>query len=166
MKVIINNSEIIIERQDEGTRFLLNGKIFEADVARVKNNLFHVLQNNKSFTAQVLEVNTEEKILVIKVNRNKYHVALKDTYDELLHALGMDVSLATKINNLKAPMPGLVIDVLVSERQEVKKGESLVVLEAMKMENILKAASDGQVKRVLINKGARVEKNELMIEFE
>jgi len=70
------------------------------------------------------------------------------------------------VNDLKAPMPGLVLDVLVKEGQQIKKGENLLVLEAMKMENNLKALSDAVVKKVNVGKGARVEKNEILIELE
>lgn len=91
---------------------------------------------------------------------------LKDKYDELLQQLGMDKMLSAKVNDLKAPMPGLVLDVLVKEGQQIKKGENLLVLEAMKMENNLKAVSDAVVKKVKVGKGARVEKNEILIELE
>lgn len=165
MKAIIGKKEIQIELQKGGKGILLDGKIIDADFAQINEKLFHVLHQNKSYTARILEVNLLEKNFVIKVNSTVYSISLKDKYDDLLHALGMDASLNQKINNLKAPMPGLVLDVLVAENQQVKKGESLVVLEAMKMENILKSAADGMIKRIYINKGARVEKNELMIEF-
>lgn len=63
-------------------------------------------------------------------------------------------------------MPGLVIDVLVKEGDTVQKGEPLIILEAMKMENILKAATEVKIKKVLVEKGKAVEKNTTLIEFE
>ena len=98
-------------------------------------------------------------------NNNVYTVQLKDRYDELLHALGMDAMLNNKVIDLKAPMPGLVLNVLVEEGAEIKKGDNLVVLEAMKMENILKATTDAKVKKIKVAKGNRVEKNEVLIEL-
>jgi biotin carboxyl carrier protein len=77
----------------------------------------------------------------------------------------LDNIAAKKINDIKAPMPGMVLSVLVSEGQEVKKGDSLIVLEAMKMENILKSPADGIIKKVVANKGTAVEKNQLLIQF-
>ena len=62
-------------------------------------------------------------------------------------------------------MPGMVLNILVAEGQEVKKGEALIILEAMKMENILKSPTDGVIKKIAINKGVAVEKNQILIQF-
>ncbi|HNH66215.1 MAG TPA: biotin/lipoyl-binding protein, partial [Bacteroidia bacterium] len=72
---------------------------------------------------------------------------------------------AQKVNDLKAPMPGLVLDILVSEGQTIQKGDSLLVLEAMKMENNLKAINDAVVKKINVSKGDKVEKNTVLIEL-
>ncbi|MCL4120534.1 UNVERIFIED_CONTAM: hypothetical protein GTU68_029062 [Idotea baltica] len=63
-------------------------------------------------------------------------------------------------------MPGLVLDILVVAGQSIQKGDKLLVLEAMKMENNLKAVGDGIVKKVAIQKGNTVDKGDLLIEFE
>jgi biotin carboxyl carrier protein len=78
----------------------------------------------------------------------------------------MDKLMGNKANLLKAPMPGLVLKVLVTEGQAVKKGDGLLILEAMKMENIIKASSDGMVKKIHIEEKNIVDKNQKMIEFE
>ena len=77
----------------------------------------------------------------------------------------MDNLSAKKLNHIKAPMPGLVLSILVEEGKEVKKGDALIILEAMKMENILKSPADGIVKKIAVKKGVPVEKNQLLIEF-
>ncbi|MNR65826.1 2-oxoglutarate carboxylase large subunit [compost metagenome] len=69
------------------------------------------------------------------------------------------------MKEIKAPMPGLVLNVMVQEGQEVGKGDNLLVLEAMKMENIIKSPDSGIVKKILITKGDKVEKNEVLIQF-
>ncbi|MNF13023.1 Glutaconyl-CoA decarboxylase subunit gamma [compost metagenome] len=66
---------------------------------------------------------------------------------------------------IKAPMPGLVLNVIVESGQEVNKGDNLLILEAMKMENIIKSPSSGIVKKILVTKGDKVEKNEILIQF-
>jgi biotin carboxyl carrier protein len=78
----------------------------------------------------------------------------------------MDSALANKVSEIKAPMPGLVLSVLVTEGQEVSKGDSLLVLEAMKMENVIKSPASGMIKKILINKADKVEKNEILIQFQ
>jgi propionyl-CoA carboxylase alpha chain len=65
-----------------------------------------------------------------------------------------------------SPMPGLVVAIDVTEGQEVKTGEPLIVVEAMKMENVLRAETDGTIKSVKVEPGASVAADELMIEFE
>lgn len=79
--------------------------------------------------------------------------------------MGIDLSAGPKVNDMKAPMPGLVLNVLVENGQTIKKGDAIVVLEAMKMENILKSPSDGIVKKVHVIKGDKVEKNQVMVNF-
>ena len=63
-------------------------------------------------------------------------------------------------------MPGLVLEVLVKPGQTVKKGDKILVLEAMKMENIIKSPGEGIVKECLAEVGATVEKNQILINFE
>ncbi len=62
-------------------------------------------------------------------------------------------------------MPGLLLDIKVQEGQEVQKGEILLILEAMKMENVIKAPTDARIKHIKVQKGQTVEKNQLLIEF-
>jgi biotin carboxyl carrier protein len=101
----------------------------------------------------------------LRINGKDFDVQLRDRYDDLLHELGLDTITAAKISDLKAPMPGLVVDILVQENSVVKKGDTLVILEAMKMENSLKATADTIVKKVLVKKGQAVEKNEVLVQL-
>ena len=155
MKVRVNN------KYD----FTLDGNENEIDIIEIKGGIFHIIKDNKSYNAEVLKANKEEKSFVIRVNGNKYTVQLKDKYDELLKELGMEMGSSAKVKELKAPMPGLVVDVRVKEGDEVKKGDALVVLQAMKMENILKCPADLVVKKIHVKKDATIEKNQLLISF-
>ena len=75
--------------------------------------------------------------------------------------------MTTKVvKEVKAPMPGLVVSVIATKGQEVKEGDSLLILEAMKMENVLKSPVDGVIKNIKIEETNTVEKNEILIEFE
>jgi biotin carboxyl carrier protein len=156
------------------TELNLTGTAFEGtiDKANVKGDLvkinprqFHLLLGNKSYNVDVIKLNVEDKTLVLKINSVKYTLQLKDKYDELLHNLGLDDLVAKKVNDVKAPMPGMVLKILVKEGDEVKKGDALIVLEAMKMENIIKSPTDGLVKHIAAVKGNAVEKNQLLIQF-
>ncbi len=102
----------------------------------------------------------------MKVNNTIYDVVIQDEMDELIKAMGFEVGATKKINDIKAPMPGLILDINVTVGQEVKENVPLLILEAMKMENVLTSPRDGVIKTISVKKGDTVDKNELLIEFE
>jgi biotin carboxyl carrier protein len=104
--------------------------------------------------------------MVVRVNGNDYEIAIKDKYDLLLQQLGISAKASSAAQNIKAPMPGLIINVVAKEGDEVKKGDTLLILEAMKMENVIKSPRDGKVKKVNIVLKQAVEKNQVLLEFE
>ncbi|MBW4890528.1 acetyl-CoA carboxylase biotin carboxyl carrier protein subunit [Mucilaginibacter sp. HMF5004] len=143
----------------------INDELVNADVVKMGASGYHIIENFKSYNAEVVSFNREEKTAEIKVNGNTYHVKAKDQFDALLDQLGLSNLNANKVSDIKAPMPGLVLKVLVNEGDEVKKGDSLFVLEAMKMENIIKAPADAVVKTIKIKPTDKVEKGQLLILF-
>lgn len=126
---------------------------------------FHVLKNNVSYRVEVLKTDVTEKKVTLRINGKTLTLQVQDSFDQLLNQMGLGSMNARKVNDLKSPMPGLVIDIPVQEGQAVAAGEPLIILEAMKMENILKAPADVTVKKVLVQKGKAVEKNEVLIQF-
>jgi acetyl/propionyl-CoA carboxylase alpha subunit len=162
-KAKVNHKEFEIKQGKSPDVFFINGEEIKLDLLKLKEGSFHVIQNYRSYNIEVLGINSDAKTIELRVNNNNYAVQLKDQYDELLHQLGMDELSSNKVNDLKAPMPGLVVAINVSEGQSVKKGDVLITLEAMKMENTLKAVSDALVKKVAVKKGSAVEKNEVLI---
>lgn len=143
----------------------LEGKDIAFDMIEISKNSFHIIKDNQSYKVEIVSHNVAEKSFQIKVNQTIYSLVVKDKYDELLHKLGLDKAMTSKVANIKAPMPGLVLNILVEDGQEIKKGDALIVLEAMKMENILKSPADGKVKKVAVKKGVAVEKGQILIEF-
>jgi biotin carboxyl carrier protein len=100
------------------------------------------------------------------VNNQEILVSIEDRFDILLKQLGMDSVNNKKVNEVIAPMPGLVLSLNVSLGDSVAQGDSLLVLEAMKMENIIKSPSDGIVKSIEVVSSQAVEKNQVLIRFE
>src|ERR1700752_1441928 len=158
-KVKVDNKHDFNFEKTQGV-WQLEGKDIAFDMIELGKTTFHVIKDNKSYTVEIVNHNVAEKSFQIKVNQTIYSLTVKDKYDELLHQLGLDKAMVTKVSNIKAPMPGLVLNILVEDGQEIKKGDALIVLEAMKMENILKSPTDGKVK-----KGVAVEKGQILIEF-
>lgn len=143
----------------------LNGNPVQLDLVQDKDGRMHVLRDNRSYSVEVLNMDKLAKTVTLKINGNRYDVQLTDKFDALLKSLGMDAVTSAKLNELKAPMPGLVLDIVITEGQAVQKGDALVVLEAMKMENILKSPGSGVVKKIMVKKGTPVEKNQVLIQF-
>lgn len=165
LKVKVNNKKehlIVLENNNGGT---IDGKTFAWDVIEVKNGSFHIIKDYKSYNVEVIKADVTEKAFLVSVNGNKYLLQVKDKFDELLKSLGFDDLNAKKVNEIKAPMPGLVLDVRVAEGDTVKKGDPVLVLEAMKMENIIKSPADGVIKKINVKKGLAVEKNQVLINF-
>jgi len=154
-----------IDKTDE--QFMVNGSAVKLDVQALTHpNTSSVIYQNRSYNVAVVTFNSLEKTAVIKVNGTSYTVQVEDQFDLLLKQLGMDATAGTKIREIKAPMPGLVLKIMVAEGAEVKKGDNLIVLEAMKMENILKSTTDGIVKKIHVAKGDKIEKNAVLLQFQ
>lgn len=165
LKVKVNNNKehkIVFEHPTSGT---INGSSFALDMIEVKQGSFHIIKDLKSYNVEVVEVDFAQKSFLVNVNGNNYQLNVENKFDELLKTLGFDNLNANKINEIKAPMPGLVIDVCISEGDVIKKGDPIIVLEAMKMENIIKSPTDGVIKKINVKKGVAVEKNQVLINF-
>ncbi len=138
----------------------------ELDIISSSNGTFHILKNQKAYTVEIESVDYQKKTFVFKVNGSVYTSTISDKYDRLIDQLGMKIGVAHHSGDVKAPMPGLVLEVAVAVGQTVVKGDKVLILEAMKMENVIKATGDGVVKAVHISKGIAVEKGQLLIEIE
>jgi biotin carboxyl carrier protein len=136
------------------------------DVAKVKDAAFHVLKNNVSYRAELVEADFPKKELSIRINGSLYEVKLADVFDQLVSKLGLAKVSSHAIKEVRAPMPGLTLEVSVRAGQAVSKGDALLILEAMKMENVIKSPGDGVVKKIHVEKGDVVEKGQLLLEME
>lgn len=138
----------------------------QLDIVAEGDRHFHILNGNKAYRAEVVDYDLAGKTFSIKVNGSTYEVKLSDQYDQLIKKLGLAKQSQHKVKDIKAPMPGLVLSVSVEAGQAVKKGDPLLILEAMKMENVIKSPGEGVVKAVSIQQGQAVEKGFVLIEME
>lgn len=159
IQATVNGKQFVVE----GSK--VNGEALALDLQQINERDTHILLNNKSYNTTLVSYNADDKKAIVRVNGNDYEIAIKDATDLLLEKLGLGSAAAKKINNLKAPMPGLIVNIAATEGQQLKKGDTILVLEAMKMENVIKAPADVVVKKIKVSLKQAVEKGEVMVEF-
>ncbi len=135
------------------------------DLIEVEPKRFNIIYQNRSYTAAVISADFENKNFTVRVDKHVFELSAKDRFDLLAEQLGFSSKASIKANDIKAPMPGMVLSILVTEGQTVLKGDSVLILEAMKMENVIKAPADCTVKSIKVKQGNPVEKNQVLIEL-
>jgi biotin carboxyl carrier protein len=144
---------------------VIDGEPLNWDLAQIGPGYFHIIYKHRSFRAEITKTDTAAKTVTIRINSRIYTVNLRDKFDLLLEKMGMNNTATGKINNVKAPMPGLIVELKVKPGDAVNNGDALLILEAMKMENVLKAPGAGIVKALKVKKGDSVDKGQVLIEF-
>ena len=139
----------------------LNGQLMEVDFENISGQpVYSLLIDGRSYEAYVNEDENGWQVLLLG---QQYPVQVEDERERRLRvAAGGSVSEAAEFH-LKAPMPGLVVAVPVEEDAQVAKGQVLVVLESMKMQNELKAPRTGQIKRIRVKPGETVEQRQTLL---
>ncbi|HMO33142.1 MAG TPA: biotin/lipoyl-binding protein [Lacibacter sp.] len=151
-----------------------NGFEFQFDQAAIESvdlvqkspTLYNIIKDNRSVNVQLLEADVRGKILRLEVEGETFDVEIKDELDLMLDQMGFNAVSTKRIREIKAPMPGLVIDVAVTEGQQVKEGDRILILEAMKMENSILIHADATIKRVAVKAGQAVDKGQVLVELE
>jgi len=136
------------------------------DAVTLNNKNYHALYQSKSYHAEVAEKDFNNKTYTVVINNNEYVVSIANQLDQLIKEMGFEVGKTKVVNAIKAPMPGLILEINVSVGQEVQEGDNLLILEAMKMENSFDSPRSGVIKSITVEKGQAVEKGQLLIEFE
>ena len=162
----IGEEKFTITFGKDGQDGTINGADFSWDLLSITQDRFHILHNNVSFLVTVEKRDTEAKTVTLKINGKRVLVNTKNKMDLLLESMGLDQVKSKKINEIKAPMPGLVLRSIVAVGDTVAKGDSLLVLEAMKMENVIKSPGEGTIAKILVEKGQAVEKNQVLLIFQ
>ena len=136
------------------------------DMARMGENSIHVLREHQSYKTAILKADFHAKSYRVAVNGKPYDVRIADLLDGLISDMGFELGSARNISQIEAPMPGLILDIQVKQGDSVSEGDPLLVLEAMKMENVILSPREGVIKKVAVSKGMAVDKKHLLVEFE
>jgi len=154
--VVDGTSEFQLSKED----------IASLDIIKTVPNGFHLLKDGTSYHIQMVETQFNARTYTVSVNGTEYQVSINTPLDGLIKAMGFTSNGQKSIDSIVAPMPGLILDILVSEGQEVEEDDQLLILEAMKMENIIASPRNGTIKTIGVKKGDAVDKKQLLIEFE
>lgn len=160
IKIQVGNQESKLFTEEQVNQFTK-----ELDIIDLGSNIYSVLHNHKSHEISISKIELETRTISLTIDGVATQVKYSTKIDLLLEQMGIDTSASSKISILKAPMPGLVVDWFVKEGDSVQAGDKLLILEAMKMENVIKSAGEGTIKKIYPQKGVAVEKNQLLIEF-
>jgi biotin carboxyl carrier protein len=155
----VNDQQFIIEI-DQENQIRVDGQLYEVDFQQLtEGGILSLLLNKHSLEAIVEERESGWEVLI---QGELYTVDVQDERAYRLARARGTVAEVTGEVSIKSPMPGLIIEVLVKEKQTVQKGDKVVILESMKMENELRSPRDGVVKHVYIKPGASVDKNQVL----
>jgi biotin carboxyl carrier protein len=161
LEVFVSGQKYKVTKNGVETR--VNENLIDYELKKTGAHLYHIHAHNKIFEIEIQKV--EDKKLKLKINGKSTTVSIKSHMDLVLEKLGMNVAGEYAIQQLNSPMPGSIIEILVEDGSEVKKGEPMIILEAMKMENVIKASVDVVVTKIYVNIGDNVEKNQPLIAF-
>ena len=150
-KVKIDGEEIVVSQEDIDNMIIHS---HQPAIVSFENNLFKASNTSGQKEGQ------------ITINNEQFGFQILNEYDQIVEQLGMDVVEEVKTTNIYAPMPGLILDIAVKEGDEVEEGQTILILEAMKMENVIKASGKGTVQSILFNLNDKVEKGQLIIEID
>jgi biotin carboxyl carrier protein len=127
---------------------------------------YNCIVDHRSVNALIVFDDIAAKKITVEIEGEIFEIEIKDSLGLMLDEMGFSAALTRQIKEVKAPMPGMVLDITVNEGQEVKEGDKLLILSAMKMENSITIAGDAVIKKIAVKQGHAVEKGQVLIELE
>ncbi len=155
-EVTIGRSAITLSEDD----------LAKSNIIKMSDNHYNNISDNQSYTVEIIKVDVTYKTVDLKVNGKFISCSISDELDLMIKSMKLGTSKKGKSKNLISNMPGLVLSIDVQEGQQVAAGDALMILEAMKMENVLKASADGVIKKISCSEKDAVDKGQLLIEIE
>lgn len=162
MKIEVNDHNEYELDELEGL-ITLNGEKAEFEIKKIDENLFLMLRNSKKYEIELISKNANDFSILIDGVLHK--VSLIDRQKQILKLLGIEELEEDVIDSLYAPMPGSILEISCKVGDEVLKGDTLLILEAMKMENTIKSPANGTITEISVGVGENVEKDQILIVF-
>ncbi len=162
MKVSTQNQHIELQKHQD---IYVNDVQRGIEIVQRDADTLWIITPNKVHTIECLNIDKSTKEVTLRYHGAKHTLKITEPLDDILASMGLQDALTPKIDWVKAPMPGLVLDVKVQAGDTVKKGDTLLILEAMKMENAIKSPIDAQIKTIEISPGQAVDKGAILLHF-
>ncbi len=160
-KISVNGKNFNV--RNTGDHILINDTSIISEVHKISDSKYLIIKDREVYNIDLVSQNA--KHFDLKVNNKPMQITVMDHLDLLLEEMGMKDLEDDRISEIASPMPGSILSILVKEGDIVKKGDSLLILEAMKMENIIKSPIDGSIEKVVAEVGDNVNKEDLLIKF-
>ncbi len=149
-----------------GELSLDSSEVKALDIQKISRNEYLVQTPLGPEKVVVEAFDLDSKKVTLLINHKRLNVVLKNELDQLIDKMGYAEAMKKGFTNLSAPMPGLVLEIKVKVGDQVMEGDPMLVLEAMKMENVIKSPGDGIIKEILVNQGDKVNKAQVLIDME
>lgn len=160
-----NNKSFAVKVNDFKFQFK-PGDLNELNIVKNSPTEYNLIRENRSVNVRLLDSDHTGKKLRVEVDGEAFEVEIKDDLDQMLDKMGFGTASVKQIKEIKAPMPGLVLEINVAAGEEVEEGQKLLILEAMKMENSILIPAKAKIKRVAVSPGQAVDKGQVLVELE
>ncbi len=152
----VDDQDFIVETDDLST----------FNMHKIAATNFHVLKDSRAFDVKLVSENMLKKKMTVSINGNPYDVKIDDVFDIMVAEMGLLEKTEATSNNVNAPMPGHIIDIMIKPGDTIEDGTPLFILSAMKMENVILSDGKGVVKSIEAKVNDAVVKGQLIIEME
>jgi len=136
------------------------------DLVQQSPGEFNLLKDHRSVNAKLIAADRNAKHLTVEVEGESFIIEIKEELDQVLDKMGFGIIASKQVKEIKAPMPGLVLEIAVVEGQEVAEGDKILILSAMKMENSIMIQTHARIKKIVVSAGQAVEKGQVLVELE
>lgn len=156
-------ADFIVKTNDDIVFEVNKSDIDDLDIIKNKDGSYNLIYENKSYNLSILKSDINNKKYIVSVDGKEFDLDIKDSLDQMLDQMGFSNNKKQSTGEIKSPMPGMVLHIDVEEGQEIEKGDTLLVLEAMKMENLIKAHVNGKIISIKVKQGDAVSKNQVLL---
>ncbi len=152
--------EVEIERQDPGLIATVDGRIYELEASVPEPNVYLLKHENKVYEIFVSSKSDPHDHVEVKVKGEEFDIAIEDPRS--LRGSGVNAESADGVSELRTAMPGKVVRIILEAGAQVAKGDGIIVVEAMKMQNEMKSPRDGSLKEIRFKEGDTVNAGDIL----